>query len=144
MKFPPDSCLPVLLTVLLAAAPAAAATAKKPLKPKPAAAAVVEPQPDATDLIAQARSAEGRGETELAVRLAQSAIVADPAHPASYDALGDVYAASNQPDSARSYYAEALLIDPTDGSAQKAVAALDRGAKEKRAASAEGTKTGIP
>jgi tetratricopeptide (TPR) repeat protein len=143
MKFPPDSCLPLLLAALLAATPAVAATAKKPVKAKPAAAAV-EPQPDAGDLIIQARSAESRGETDLAVRLAQSAIVADPAHPTSYDALGDVYAANNQEDYARSYYAEALSIDPTDASAQKAVAALDRGAKDKRAASAEGPKPGTP
>jgi tetratricopeptide (TPR) repeat protein len=142
MKFPLDSSLLLFLAVSLAATPAAAA-AKKPAKPKPAAAAASDPQPDASDLIAQARSAQGRGEMELAVRLAQSAIVADPSHPASYDALGDVYAANNQPDAARSYYAEALLVDPTDSAAQKAVAALAR-STDKRAARAEGTNTGTP
>jgi tetratricopeptide (TPR) repeat protein len=144
MKFPSDSCLALFLAALLAASPAAAVTAKKPAKvhAKPAAA-TVEPQPDAGKLIIQARDAESRGESDLAVRLAQSAIVADPAHAASYDALGDVYAANNQQDYARSYYAEALSIDPTDPAAQKAVAALDR-SKDKRAASAEGFKPGTP
>ena len=43
-------------------------------------------------LLSQAHDAVGKGDTELAVRLAQSAIVADPARPASYVALGDIYA----------------------------------------------------
>jgi Tfp pilus assembly protein PilF len=151
MKFPPDSCLPVFLAAALLASPAFAATAKKTIKPaaKPAAkAAAIEPQPDPTLLVQQSRDAQSRGETELALRLAQSAIVADPARPSSYDALADIYAANNAPDYARSYYSTALSIDPTDMAAQKAMAALDRGANDKRSADAmdfkSGTKTGNP
>ena len=126
-----------------------AAPAKKPItKPavkmaaKPVAAPVIEPQPDPAALIIQAHDAESRGEFELALRLAQSAIVADPARPAAYDALGDVYAANNQPDAARSYYSEALSIDPSDATAQKAMAALDRPGQQQ--ANSEGPKTGTP
>jgi hypothetical protein len=144
MKFPPDSCFPVLLAALLLAVPAAAATAKKPLKPAAKTAVVVDPQPDPTNLVTQSRDAQSKGNTELALRLAQSAIVADPARPSSYDALADIYAANDAPDFARSYYSTALSIDPTDMAAQKAMAALDRGANDKRAASAQGTKTGNP
>jgi Tfp pilus assembly protein PilF len=144
MKFPPDSCFAVLLAALLLAMPAAAATAKKPVKPAAKAAAVVDPQPDPTTLVTQSRDAQSKGDTELALRLAQSAIVADPARPSSYDALADIYAATDAPDFARSYYETALSIDPTDIAAQKAIAALDRGANDKRAANAEGTKTGNP
>ena len=148
MRFLSDSCLPVALAALLLADPAAAATAKKPVTPpaKPAAkpAAAVDPQPDPVTLIAQARDAQSKGQTELALRLAQAAIVADPARPSSYDALADVYAAANVPDAARSYYNEALSIDPTDIPAQKAITALDRAAGDTRAANAEGIKTGNP
>jgi Tfp pilus assembly protein PilF len=143
MKFP-DSCLSVLVAALLLTGSADAATAKKPVKPAAAKAAVVDPQPDPTTLVSQSRDAQSRGETELALRLAQSAIVADPARPSSYDALADIYAANNAPDAARSYYQSALSIDPTDMPAQKAIAALDRGANDTRAANAEGTKTGNP
>jgi Tfp pilus assembly protein PilF len=144
MKFPPDSCFPVLLAALLLAVPAAAATAKKPVKPAAKTAVAVDPQPDPTNLVTQSRDAQSKGNTELALRLAQSAIVADPARPSSYDALADIYAANDAPDFARSYYSTALSIDPTDMAAQKAMAALDRGANDKRAASAQGTKTGNP
>ena len=148
MRFLPDSCLSVALAALLLAGPAAAATAKKPVKPpaKPAAkaASVVEPQPDPASLIVQARDAQGKGDMDLALRLAQAAIVADPSRPSSYDALADVYAAAHVPDAARSYYDEALSIDPTDMPAQKAIAALERGAHDTRAANAEGIKTGNP
>jgi tetratricopeptide (TPR) repeat protein len=153
MTFRSDSCLPLLLAALLLASlsfapllfvsPAMAATAKKPIKPA-AKPAIVEPQPDPAILVAQSRDAQGKGETELALRLAQAAIVADPARPSSYDALADIYAAANAPDFARNYYNEALSIDPTDVSAQKAIAALNRGATDKRAANAEGIKTGNP
>ena len=68
--------------------------------------------------------AQARGEAELAVRLAQSAIVADPARPGSYVALGDLYAAAGQGEFARSYYDAALQIEPTDVEAQRAIAAL--------------------
>jgi tetratricopeptide (TPR) repeat protein len=157
MKRLSDSRFCLVVAGLLLAAPAWAAdapavtitgttVAKKPVKPaakgaaKPAAAA--DPQPDAATLITEAHDASGRGETELAERLAQAAIVAAPARTAGYDALGDVYAASRQPEAARSYYSEALSIDPTDAGALKAMAALDHPGQEAEAA--EGTKTGIP
>ncbi|HWY62654.1 MAG TPA: tetratricopeptide repeat protein [Rhizomicrobium sp.] len=147
MKSFADSCLCVAVAVLLFAAPAHAATAKIAAKPaaKPVAE-VIEPQPDPALLIARSRDAQSRGETDLALRLAQSAIVADPARPSAYTALGDVYAALNQPDFARSYYSEALAIDPADFAALKAMAALGQGGPGQQAAKAdsEGTKTGTP
>ncbi len=137
-----DSSFCLALALLLLAVPASAATvtAKKPVKP---AAVVIEPQPDATSLIAKAREAQNKGETELALRLAQSAIVAAPARTATYIALGDLYAATGQPEFARSYYDAALGIDPFDAAAQKAVAALE-GKTDQRSANAEGTKTVTP
>jgi tetratricopeptide (TPR) repeat protein len=157
MKASADSCFCLVLAALLLAVPALmstgpalAATAKKPLKAAAKPAEIVEPQPDPALLIVQSRDAQGRGQTDLALRLAQSAIVADPARPSAYDALGDVYAALNQPDFARSYYSEALAIDPADLAAQKAMMALDHGGPAQQAAQAatkadaEGAKTGIP
>ena len=152
MKFP-DSWLAVALVLTIS--PALAVTAPvHPAKPKHVAAKKAAPAPEVVNtpasLIADARAAQGRGETELALRLAQSAIVADPAGPASYDALGDVYASSNQPDFARTYYDEALSIDPTDPGATKAIAMLDHGSDTRSAnnaghsVNAEGTKTGTP
>jgi Flp pilus assembly protein TadD len=76
-------------------------------------------------LLTQARAAVGKGDTELALRLAQAAIVADPARPASYVALGDIYAQAGQPDYARNFYDAALGIDPGEPNALKALAALD-------------------
>jgi tetratricopeptide (TPR) repeat protein len=116
--------IPFLFAALLMAAPTT-------LVASPAA------QPDASqaagdraaDLLAQARAAESRGETELALRLAQSAIVAAPAQPNSYVALGDIYAESGHPDFARTYYDAALEIDPAEARAQKAIAALDHTAR---------------
>lgn len=107
-KFP----IPALLAALLLTAPAFAASAKNET-------------PSVETLLAQSRAAVGRGETELALRLAQSAIVADPARPSSYVALGDVYALAGEADYARSYYESALAIEPTDAGAQKAMSALD-------------------
>ena len=145
MRFSSDSCFAVLVAALLLAVPAHAATAKKPVKAAAKVAApVIEPQPDPILLVTRSREAQGRGETELALRLAQAAIVADPARPSSYDALGDIYAALGQPDFARSYYSTALSIDPSDAPALQATAALDRGATDQRAANAEGIKTGTP
>ena len=60
------------LVVLLVATGAWAAPAKQT---KPAA----EPPVTVESLLSQAHDAFGKGDTELAVRLAQSAIVADPA-----------------------------------------------------------------
>ena len=61
---------------------------------------------------------QAKGDTELAVRLAQSAIVADPARPAILCRAGRYLCrrpASR--DIARSYYDEALGIDPADAAA---------------------------
>jgi Flp pilus assembly protein TadD len=109
--------------VLLASATAFAAPAKPPASAKPPA-----PKPPITveSLLTQAHVAVAKGDTELALRLAQSAIVADPARPTSYVALGDIYAEAGQPDFARSFYDAALGIDPVEPSAIKALSALDQ------------------
>ncbi|HEY0267282.1 MAG TPA: tetratricopeptide repeat protein [Rhizomicrobium sp.] len=112
--------IPILLSALLAATPALAAKPKK--APKPPAEQPVTPE----GLLAQAHAAIGKGDTDLALRLAQSAIVADPARPGSYVALGDLYAEAGQPDYARAYYDAALGIDPAEPGALKAKAELDR------------------
>ena len=79
--------------------------------------------PAVVALITQAQDAQVKGEHELALRLAQSAIVADPSQPASYVALGDIYARQGQSEYARSYYELALQIDPQDAGALKGMAA---------------------
>jgi cytochrome c-type biogenesis protein CcmH/NrfG len=112
MKFP---AIPILL--MLAVSPALAA----PAKPK------VDPPVTVESLLADAHAAAGRGETELALRLAQSAIVADPARPASYVALGDIYAETGQADYARNFYDAALGIDPSEPNALKGLSALGQG-----------------
>jgi cytochrome c-type biogenesis protein CcmH/NrfG len=120
MKF---RAIPVFL--LLAIGPALAAPAKPaPAKPAPTK---VEPPVTVDSLLAQAHAAAGRGETELALRLAQSAIVADPARPASYVALGDIYAETGQADYARNFYDAALGIDPSEPDALKGLSALGHG-----------------
>lgn len=136
MKFPRDS---LILALALIAAPALAAAPKRPVA-KPAAP-VVAPTPSlsASELIGQAQAAQARGEKELAVRLAQSAIVANPALPAAYNALGDLYAADGDADYARFYYRGALTIDPIDADATKAMAALER-SDDQRAAQADTNK----
>jgi Flp pilus assembly protein TadD len=88
-------------------------------------AKLAEPPMTVESLLSQAHVASGKGDTELAVRLAQSAIVADPARPASYVALGDIYAQAGQADYARSFYDEALGIDPAEPNALKALAVLN-------------------
>jgi len=135
MNLPRDS---LILALALIAVPALAAAPKRPVaKPvAPAAAPAPAPALTATDLISQAQAAQVRGEKDLAVRLAQSAIVADPALPAAYNALGDLYAADGAADYARFYYRGALTIDPTDADATKAMAALERG-DDQRAAKAD-------
>jgi tetratricopeptide (TPR) repeat protein len=99
--------VPLAFLLLLASPPVYAAT----------------PDP-ATALLEQSRDAQNKGEAELAVRMAQAAIVADPARPASYVALGDLYATAGQGEFARSFYDAALEIDPADAGAQHAIAAL--------------------
>jgi tetratricopeptide (TPR) repeat protein len=154
MKLFPDSCLGALVAAALLAGPAFAvpapdqapvhkASARKTAA-KPAAAAAVPAALNAGDLMTQARLAQSRGDNELAVRLAQSAIVVGPDRSDTYDALGDVYVAQNEPDFARSYYNEALSIDPADAAAQKAIAGLDHGASDQRAANTQGSQTGTP
>jgi tetratricopeptide (TPR) repeat protein len=133
MNFPRDS---LILALALIAAPAFAATPKRPAVKPPPPLAAAAPALSATDLIAQAQAAQTRGEKELAVRLAQSAIVANPALPAAYNALGDLYAADGDADYARFYYRGALTIDPSDADATKAMAALERG-DDQRAAKAD-------
>jgi Tfp pilus assembly protein PilF len=100
--------IPVLLLTLAAMVPAHAAN--------PPAAVV--------SLLTQAQDAQVRGETELALRMAQAAIVADPAQTVSYVALGDIYARQGHAEYARSYYEIALQIDPQDAAALKAMAGL--------------------
>ncbi len=133
MKFPRDS---LILALVLVAAPALAAAPKRPVAKPPAPVATPAPALTAAELIGQAQAAQARGEKELAVRLAQSAIVANPALPAAYNALGDLYAANGDADYARFYYRSALTIDPTDADATKAMAALERG-DDQRAAKAD-------
>jgi len=128
MKFP---TIPVLL--MLAISPALAAPTKPvPAKPASAKASVpakakAEPPVTVESLLAESQAASGRGETELALRLAQAAIVADPARPGSYVVLGDIYAQTGQPDYARNFYDAALVIDPSEPSALKALSALGQG-----------------
>ncbi len=120
VAFMKSPTIPLLLSGLLAATPALAAKPQK--ASRPAAEQPVTPEA----LLAQAHAAIGKGDTELALRLAQSAIVADPARPGSYVALGDLYAEAGQPDYARAYYDAALGIDPAEPGALKAKADLDR------------------
>ena len=111
-----------LLTAPALTTPAFAVTDKAA---KPAAAKPVTPPPSHDALLSQSRAALGRGEIDLALRLAQSAIVANPASTRAYVALGDIYAETGQPDFARNFYESALAIEATDSAAQKALAALD-------------------
>ena len=126
--------LPALAVFLLAAAHAAPAKAplgaKAPVAakaPVPAKATAPEPPITAESLLTRSQAATGRGDIDLALRLAQSAIVADPARPSSYVALGDIYAQAGQQDYARNFYDAALGIDPAEPSALKALSALDGG-----------------
>lgn len=121
---PMTSRLIPALAALLISTGAWAAPAKHPKPPAPEQPVTVE------SLLSQAHDAVGKGDTELALRLAQSAIVADPARPDSYVALGDIYAQAGQADYARSYYDEALGIDPAEPNALKAIAALDHNSTE--------------
>lgn len=113
--------IPVLPVLIGALALLTAAVTAAPTKPAPTASPVT-----VESLLAQAKAATSRGEVELALRLAQSAIVADPARPTSYVALGDIYAVSGQPDYARNFYDAALEIDPLEPRALKAISALER------------------
>lgn len=115
-----------LALALLGAPPAFAANKAKAKPATKAAPAAEDPAPSADALIAQARGAAAKGDNELAERLAQSAIVAAPAMADTYIALGDVYVGAGKGEAARSYYQEALSIDPQQPAALKALAALDK------------------
>jgi Flp pilus assembly protein TadD len=123
--------------VLLAAPAMAAAPHKQPLPAKepPAAAAL-----SADDLMRQAKAAGAKGDTDLAFRLAQAAIVADPAKPATYDLLADLYAGAGQGDYASFYYGEAQGIDPTDAAAARGTAELARNGNQRAAEAATPAK----
>jgi Flp pilus assembly protein TadD len=107
--------IPALLALLLSLTAAVAAPSKT----------VKEPPVTVESLLAGAQAATAKGDVELALRLAQSAIVADPARPTSYVALGNVYAQAGEGEYARSYYDAALDIDPVNPGALKAISALD-------------------
>jgi tetratricopeptide (TPR) repeat protein len=132
-KVPPMKALhdSLILALVLLAMPALAAAPKRPAAKPPAEAPA--PVYSATDLIGQAQAAQANGDKDLAVRLAQAAIVADPARPATYVVLGDLYAANGDADYARFYYGEALAIDPADVGATKAMAALEHGDSQRAA-----------
>lgn len=123
--------IPALLALLVSAAVAQAAPAK-PVAAKAASAkaapAKAAPEPPLTvaSLLTKAKDASAKGNTDLAVRLAQAAIVQNPALPSSYVALGTIYATAGQPEFARNFYDAALGIDPGDAGAQKALADLNR------------------
>ncbi len=88
----------------------------------------------ADSLLARSKAAESRGESDKAIRLAQSAVVTDPARASSYTALGDLYARSGEAGYAAYYYGEALAIDPLEPEAQKGLARADRAAEQAAAA----------
>jgi len=113
--------IPALAVLMLSTGMMSGAWAARAKPPKP-----VEQPVTVESLLTQAHDAISKGDTDLAIRLAQSAIVADPARPSSYVALGDIYAQAGQPDYARSFYDEALGIDPAEPDALKAIATLDR------------------
>ena len=136
MKILRDS---LILTLACLCLPALAAQPRKAAKPKAPVAAAVAPALSADDLIRDAQAAQAKGDHDLALRLAQSAIVADPSRPAAYTALGDIYAAHGDADFARFYYRQALQIDPVDADATRAMAMLDRG--ETQQAAKAGTDT---
>jgi Tfp pilus assembly protein PilF len=114
----------LLALALPVAASAKAATPARPRPARPETAASLRPADPVAALLEQSRDAQAKGEAELALRLAQSAIVADPARPGSYVALGELYAMAGQDGYAQSYYEAALQIDPQDAGAKAAVAAL--------------------
>lgn len=122
--------IPVVLAFVLGGALSAFTAGAAPTKSTPAKAKVAKPVIEAPitveTLLSQAKDAVGKGDTERAVRLAQAAIVRDPARTSSYVALGDIYASAGQADYARSFYQAALDIEPSDAGAQKALSDLNR------------------
>lgn len=126
--------IPALLALFLSAslaeaAPTKTAPAEATKSAKPTAkAAAAKPEPPITvnSLLTQAKDAVTKGDTELAVRLTQAAIVQNPALPSTYVALGNIYVTTGQPEFARNFYDAALGIDPGDAGAQKALSDLNR------------------
>lgn len=126
--------IPALLALFVSASIADAAPTKPvpakaaAAKAAPAKAAKTAPEPPLTveGLLAKSKDAVTKGDTDLAVRLAQAAIVQNPALASSYVALGNIYATSGQPEFARNFYDAALGIDPADAGAQKALSDLNR------------------
>jgi cytochrome c-type biogenesis protein CcmH/NrfG len=100
------------------------------------ASASAAPADTADSLIARSRTAERTGNTNAALRYAQSAIVADPARASSYVVLGDLYLHAAQTDSAGFYYAEALEIDPQNAEALRGMAVTDEAQKTQATAAA--------
>ena len=98
--------------------------------------------------------AEGRTEEEALERLrlalmqrlgvpdvvCKKLFVADPAKPATYDLLADLYAGAGQGDYASFYYGEALGIDPSDAAATRGTAELARNGNQRAAEAATPVK----
>ena len=121
----------LILVLVCLAVPALAAAPRKAAKPPAPAAPAASLSAD--DLMRDAQAAQAKGDHDLALRLAQSAIVAAPARPATYTALGDLYAVTGDADFARFYYRQALQIDPVDVAATRAMAALDHSGNQQAA-----------
>lgn len=126
----------MISALVLLAVPAMAATRPAPVKSVPAKPATAPVVLTADDLMRQAQDAKTKGDNDLAVRLAQAAIVADPAKPATYDLLGDLYAGAGQSDYASFYYNEALGVDPGDAAATRATAQLNHTSTQRAAEAA--------
>ncbi len=87
-----------------------------------AAPAFAHPDPS---LLTRSRHAEEKGQIAEALLLIQSAIVAHPADPQNYIALGDLYSRTGHPNAAIKYYDDALFINPVDKAALKGMALSD-------------------
>jgi tetratricopeptide (TPR) repeat protein len=87
-----------------------------------AAPALAHPNPS---ILARSHAAEAKGQIAEALLLIQSAIVAHPADPKNYIALGDLYTRTGHPKAALKYYDDALFIDPIDKAALKGMALSD-------------------
>lgn len=128
--------IPLIFALALVGTPAIAA-APHALPTSPSSASAVA---NAEDLMRQAQAASAKGDKDLAMRLAQAAIVADPAKAATYDLLADLYAAQGQNDFASFYYNEALGIDPSDPAAVKGTAGLTHSSNQQAAEAATPSK----
>jgi tetratricopeptide (TPR) repeat protein len=84
---------------------------------------------ESDSFLALAKTAESKGDVQGAVRLAQAALVQEPARPDSYVLLGDLYAQQSEGDYARFYYEEALTIDPQNARARAGIGKLDSNPK---------------